>query len=670
MKKLLLLIIWAIAFSVASIGQNNSPVAVNDTLYGFIGQTYTLNILQNDFDPDGDPIYVYYLRPPLTQINDTTFELTMSEYCFGTMYESSCNVEYLIKDASGLTAKGYVVFILKYPPRYEKIDINNINALISPFGNHFWDGDTSRFEVPKGSGKTAIFNHNLWIGGWDQNGRLCLAGEQFRLDGNDYSPGPVSMVKDTSYVKRWNRVWKISNSEILYHIRNWNSTGYTPIEAIASWPAHGDVSLGQRAKIAPFYDADHDSVYNPMAGDYPLIRGDQAVFFIMNDSMQEHTETLGYKMGVEIHGMAYEFDKPNDSVLKNTLFIHLDIINSSLSDYDSAFIGLYTNFDLGNSQDDFAGTDVTHGVVYAYNGTAVDGNGEPQAYGEHPPAIGLRILGGPFMANDGIDNPEGECNYDINGLNFGDGIIDNERFGLTGSTCVINDPMNYDIYPNASTEYYNCMQNRWSDGTFLNYGGSGNLSTGAVGPECRFIYPGDSDTLCNWGTNGALPNGGYNQNGYYWTEVTSGNTPLDTRMLAISGPFTFEAGQQQPLDYCVTFARDYDGDNLSSVRLLLDNMASITPSVNQLIKLPGIFCSIPDKDRTGKMQVFPNPAHEKVRVVVEGDAGSKYGLYDFSGKLLKEGYLQEGANEIDIRNLKPGVYILKSLGSRAKIIKI
>jgi hypothetical protein len=47
-------------------------------------------------------------------------------------------------------------------------------------------------------------------------------------------------------------------------------------------------------------------------------------------------------------------------------------------------------------------------MVYAYNADSVDGEGEPGSYGEHPPAIGMKVIGGPLIPDDGIDNPAGE----------------------------------------------------------------------------------------------------------------------------------------------------------------------------------------------------------------------------------------------------------------------
>jgi len=56
-------------------GQNNPPIAVNDTVYCFPGYTYRLNILANDYDPDGDSIYVSYCQIP--KIIDSTWELAL-----------------------------------------------------------------------------------------------------------------------------------------------------------------------------------------------------------------------------------------------------------------------------------------------------------------------------------------------------------------------------------------------------------------------------------------------------------------------------------------------------------------------------------------------------------------------------------------------------------------
>lgn len=651
-------------------GQNNPPIAVNDTVYCFPGYTYRLNILANDYDPDGDSIYVSYCQVP--QINDSTWEFTLLlyDYSVGSDYQSVKTFNYQIKDANGTPSPGKIVYIYKYPPSFEFADANNINALISPFGNHFWDFTHSCFEAPKGSGKKAVFNQSLWLGGYNQHNQLRFAGEKYRAVGKDFLQGPISSIIDSSYFKLWNHVWKINKEEIRNHINNWNNSGYSPIDVIADWPAHGDTTKGESYHIAPFYDMDGDGHYDPMHGDYPLIRGDQAVFFVFNDSTIIHTESAGFCLGIEIHGMAYEFDKPEDSALNNTLFFHLDIMNKSVSEYQNTFLTIFTDFDLGNNLDDYIGTDVTHGMVYAYNGTEVDGEGESYAYGAHPPAIGMCILGGPYMDADGTDNPDTGCGYNTERFNFGDGIADNERFGLCGSNSQFNYPPSWYFEDDFAINYYSYMCNLFRDGVHLNFGGSGRPDGGSVGPDCMYIYPGNSDTLCNFGTGGVMPNGGYNQNGYYWTEGTVDNAPGDRRMIANIGPFTFQVGQSLPLDYCFIFARDYQGTNLTSVDLLQQYSEEITSQAGNLTILPGTYYSVKENDKSGKLKVIPNPVTDNVRIFYTEASTIPFLVSDINGQVRKSGNLANGTADINLNDLKPGIYIIRSGSCSAKIVKL
>jgi len=52
----------------------------------------------------------------------------------------------------------------------------------------------------------------------------------------------------------------------------------------------------------------------------------------------------------------------------------------------------------------------------------------------------------------------------------------------------MNDPAN-------SQGYYDYMRSRWLDSTSLIYGGFGHQDIGGYGPQCRYMFPGESDTL-------------------------------------------------------------------------------------------------------------------------------------------------------------------------------
>jgi hypothetical protein len=372
--------------------------------------------------------------------------------------------------------------------------------------------------------------------------------------------------------------------------------------------------------------------------------------------------------------MAYAFDKPEDSLLFNTLFFHYDIINRSPADYHDTYIGMFADFDLGSPGDDYIGSDVTNGMVYAYNGDILD---EDRAvvsetfltgYGEHPPAVGLKVIGGPFLPEDGIDNPAGGCDYSINGLNFGDDVVDNERSGATNcNNCYL--PQNY-FDPPLGADCYNIMRSRWADGTHLIFGGNAHPASGGVGPECNFMFPGNSDTICNWGTQGLPPNGGYNQNGKYWTETEVNNVPGDRRGLASVGPFTMNSGQIIPLDYCFSFARDYSGDNIASVELLRERASTINSQAANLTYLPITYYSIQENPETIKLRIHPNPAQNWILVVSEENSPQPYQIFSYNGKLMCKGFLHVGTNELNVEHLKPGIYVIKSRNSWERFVKI
>lgn len=76
--------------------------------------------------------------------------------------------------------------------------------------------------------------------------------------------------------------------------------------------------MGQAAQLADFVDINSDGIYNPSSGDYPCIKGDQAVFMIFNDDRNVHGETGGQKMRFEFHAMLYAYKAPGtwlDSVV-------------------------------------------------------------------------------------------------------------------------------------------------------------------------------------------------------------------------------------------------------------------------------------------------------------------------------------------------------------------
>ena len=471
------------------------------------------------------------------------------------------------------------------------ITTNNVNATI--LGNGMCSllrqqADASgiypcpAWEVPVGSGKQTISEQSLWLYGLDDNDSLHC---------NSFPwSGPLKTTDastDLTTILKYHRVWSLSREEVDHFVAHHGETGYEIPKDILTWPAHGEGDYAQN--LAPFVDMDGDGHYNPEAGDYPDIKGDQCLFFIFNDMGYAYTELEDNNIGLEAHAMVYAYNAPDDEPFNNTVFFSYKFFNRSTNNYHDVYLGLETDWDIGYLYDDYVGCDVQRGSCFAYNSTPIDGASEPSSYGDNPPIQVLTVLAGPYLDADGRDNPayNNDCEalfntthpsdkYAYNGFNFGNGIADDERMGLTGF--FFHHYINPD-YSYTSYQIYNRIRCLWDDGRPLLYGGDG-YNLGTLDLPCKFMYPGNSDP-CNWGTNGEQPEG-YGNNGIYWTDLPPDYIyiiPENRIGIASVGPFSFPAGGMQELDYAMTTvwknesqsAMDRKGEFIDHIRTLFNN---------------------------------------------------------------------------------------------------
>jgi len=312
-----------------------------------------------------------------------------------------------------------------------------------------------------------------------------------------------------------------------------------------------------------------------------VLKGDETLFWIFNDMGGAHTETGGANIGLEIRGQVFGF-ATNDEI-NNMTFYSYEIINRSTRDLVNTYFSQWVDPDLGYADDDFVGCDVARGLGYNYNGRNVDGSGQLWAYGDQPPAVGVDFFQGPYIDPDGRDNPkfykDSANNADyctrflndpvdqmgINGVNFGDSIVDNERFGMRRFVYHNNDN-SVTGDPTIAVDYYNYLRGIWRDNSRMRYGGNGHKDNGGIGPECDFMFPGTTDP-CNWGTRGEPIPSQY-QNSVGWTEEAEGNAPADRRFMQSAGPFTLNAGAVNYITVGIPWARASQGGAWASVELL------------------------------------------------------------------------------------------------------
>ena len=514
-----------------------------------------------------------------------------------------------------------------------ELELNNVRTQIETGGN-MWQRRSSpggpAYEVPKTpdrSGAHSLFAGALWMGGFSPDNQLKLAAVRFRQVGNDYWPGPLTTTGDASVTSEtciaFDRTWKTRRQDAQLHdvyftclndpdceVNDIFEDGYTIPPVFFEWPAIGNVALGQSLYLAPFFDYNGDGDYQPTDGDYPgydldgvidcknkfredpvPLFGDENIWWVFNDKGNAHTESGGLPIGMEIRAQAFAFST-NDEV-NNMTFYNYVLINQGTQTLLNTYFGQWVDVDLGCSDDDFVGCDVQRGLGYGYNGDNNDEgcNGYP-GYGLQPPAIGVDFFEGPFQDYDNIDIPLttniGDAvdslgiPYKGIGIGYGDGVEDNERFGMR-AFLYHNNNSGVTGDPSVAIQYYNYLRAIWKDNSPNLYGGTGHISDPDADPNTPafYMFPGDSDPL-GWGTGGAVQ-------GDVWTEESEGNDPDDRRFIQSAGPFTLEPGAFNNVTVGVVWARAPGGgpfESVNEVRKADDKAQSLFDNCFQILDGP------------------------------------------------------------------------------------
>mgnify|MGYP000848337535 CR=1 FL=1 len=495
-----------------------------------------------------------------------------------------------------------------------QLDYNNVRAVIENGGN-VWTRRSgtgrSGYEVPKTddfSGANAIYAGGLWMGGESSAGQLKLAAVLYRASGNDFWPGPLNR-SDASVTpdvcQAYDKFWTTRRAEAEAHLAWINCVntpgcdvaelfpeGYSVPPTFLQWPALGDPEVNQDLYLAPFLDYNEDGSYNPYDGDYPdygfdqtvedcknkrrddpvPLFGDYNIYWIFNDKGDAHTETQGQPIGLEVRAQAFAFSANNE--INNMTFYNYTVINWASQTLVNTYFGHFVDPDLGCSNDDFTGCDVRRGLGYVYNWQDVDqaclgavGYGGPAP---PPPAIGVDFFEGPFQDSDGTDNPgpqtylenfdcvqaqlQGGIPYKGIGIGYGDGIVDNERFGMRAFLYFNREAPNANMTdPSIAGHYYNYLRSIWRNGVEMTHGGNGYDASGN-GIRTFYMFPGTTDPV-GWGTNCA-PQGDWHD---------EDRTLVDRRFVQSAGPFTLEAGAFNNITVGVVYARSPVGSAASSL---------------------------------------------------------------------------------------------------------
>ena len=294
--------------------------------------------------------------------------------------------------------------------QFEILDVNNIGFGVG-YGGTLCNHDDVYYSLAPIEGT----NHIIWgiaplWSAYDDSGQVY--GDILYINNAEDHAGPhadtaLNLAQELA-LQRYKMVRKIERSEIEAFTSHFGEPGYTIPQIIRDWPGNGDTTLGTTFQLAPYVDHNANGIYEPDSGDYPLIKGDQAIFQLLHDRPTGSQATGGdpnFSM-LEYRQMVYGYEALPGSLLDNAVFIDMQIINRSDRTYHDFVFGYLTFFELGFFGNNYMGSDSSVNLQYCYKGDTTDtGYGDWIYYGDLLPATGLQFMNVPM---DVSMNPIGE----------------------------------------------------------------------------------------------------------------------------------------------------------------------------------------------------------------------------------------------------------------------
>ncbi len=492
---------------------------------------------------------------------------------------------------------------------FDFIEVSN-DAVYSEVGNDGWlwfddDAEVSAFGLQNdNSFLPTIILGTLWFAATDESGTHYATAQKYQTE--EWRPGPIfeNNSDPQEGCSAFDYVVKITAEEV----NNFLNGAEVP-ESFYRYPAKDNPhlegligkALPEGRTYAPFYDFAEDDIYNPDDGDFPLIKGVEQSFFIINDLYVEENHGTGEAIGIELLGSAF---LSGEALTDTVIYYEYEIRNVSGRNYPEFRCGLQTDPDLGFFQDDYTGCFPDQNIAYVYNGDSND-----EDYFENLiPIVGVQLL----------KNSKDESSAST----MASYLTYNNDNSIIGNPVLVDDFVNF-------------LDGRWKDGSPITFGGSGYDPNGT---PTNYMYPDNPND----------PDG--------WSECSEYTPPADRRFLSSFNSVSLNDKES----YKITFAafNTFRSTQVCINSDILNEMGQIILQTYEDLSESQEPTGIDKEEITAEFVIYPNPADQYFQLNTDLDLLE---VYDVIGnEVISElNYLM--GNEIDLSSLDSGIYFIRGI---------
>ncbi len=424
------------------------------------------------------------------------------------------------------------------------LNINNVSTVFKNDGISDIDAQESNsgFVFPKGSRKTAVFQSGFLWGGivrGDTAQPLRVGGSAYRTG---LQPGKIlsdGSPEDPELAK--NRIYRVRADVSPYEdlkdkvSDNFSTEVSEEGGSAASVRAQYETDWDEWPATdgAPYTDVNENGIYEPSIDKPGFPGADQTIWYVCNDLNSGLTTNLygSNPMGIELQVTAWAYNQ--SGALGNMLFRKYLMINKGNNIIDSMYVSQWSDPDLGNATDDYAGCDTVDNASlgYVYNANSTDATYTPLP----PPAVGFDFFQGPIVSSPGKT-----------AIFKGQIVPDKENLPMTAfyyfarGDATVTDPTQGSY--EGTEQFYNFFRGR--------VGRTGDIFTDPDGNQTTYTLAGDPVRRTGWLDGDLLPAG-------------------DRRIGLASGPFTMAVGDTQEVVVAELAAGALTGvDRITAITLL------------------------------------------------------------------------------------------------------